>query len=324
MLFNRRMHEMKFVTTCGLILAIRLGEDEVMSRIDLNFGSLEERDRQYNARQSVPDFDACIERYRQSAQAVRATSNVLLDIQYGQGAAERLDIYLPDNPTAPVPVLVFIHGGYWRAQRKEEACIMAPTFNAAGIAVCCIEYTLMPEAHMSEIIRETRSAISWLYQHGASLGLDPERIHVSGSSAGGQLVGVLLEDTWQARYNVPQDTIKGALALSGLFDLQPLCGTIVNEWMQLTPDQAAKYSPLMHIPDQAPPILLAVGGLETDGFKRQTEAYLRALTAKGLRVEVIAAPQCNHFDLLCELESPASEMSQRLLNQITQAGFPHP
>ncbi|MEJ2896535.1 alpha/beta hydrolase [Bordetella avium] len=284
--------------------------------IDLFFASLAEREVEYNARASVPDFDACVRRYAQSAAAIRASRPGIIDLRYGMGADERLDLFPPAAAATPAPLFVFIHGGYWRAQRKEDAPIMAGVLNAAGAAVATLEYTLMPEATMGEVVREMRSGLAWLYRNAAAYGLDPERIYIGGSSVGGQLVGMLLAPDWPARYGVPDNIIKGALALSGLFDLRPLCDISVNQWLRLTPEQAARHSPMFNLPQQSCPLLLSVGGLETRGFKNQTAAFEAAWRERGLSCEHIAAPHCNHFDLLCELELPASPMTQALLNMM--------
>ena len=138
---------------------------------------------------------------------------------------------------------------------------MAEAFNAAGAAVATLEYAAA-RSHAARVVREVRSAVAWLYRNAAAYGVDPARIYVSGSSAGGHLAGMLAAPDWQARYGVPDDVIKGTLALSGLFDLRPLCDISVNDWLRLTPEQARLQSPIFHLPAQAGPMLLAVGGLE--------------------------------------------------------------
>ncbi|QYJ22059.1 alpha/beta hydrolase [Achromobacter sp. ES-001] len=281
--------------------------------IDLFFPTIAEREVQYNARESVADFDACVRRYAESSARVRSRRPAVLDLRYGMGQDERLDLFLPAAARAPAPVFVFIHGGYWRAQRKEDAPVMAEAFNAAGAAVATLEYTLVPEATLGEVVREVRSAVAWLYQNAAAYGVDPERIYVGGSSAGGHLAGMLVAPGWPARYGVPDDIIKGTLALSGLFDLRPLCDILPNTWLRLTPEQAAHQSPIFNLPEQAGPMLLAVGGLETQGFKNQTAAFEAAWNAAGLASTRIATPHCNHFDLVNELEDADSPLTRATL-----------
>lgn len=281
--------------------------------IDLFFPTIAEREVQYNARESVPDFDACVRRYAESSARVRTRRPGVLDLRYGMGHDERLDLFLPAASHAPAPLFVFIHGGYWRAQRKEDAPVMAEAFNAAGAAVATLEYTLVPEATLGEVVREVRSAVAWLYRNVAAYGVDPNRLYVGGSSAGGHLAGMLAAPGWPARYGVPDDVIKGTLALSGLFDLRPLCDILPNTWLQLTPEQAAHQSPIFHLPERAGPMLLAVGGLETQGFKNQTRAFEAAWNGAGLASTRIPTPHCNHFDLVNELEDPASELTRAAL-----------
>ena len=216
---------------------------EVMS-IDLTFEDLSARAVQYNARASVEDFDACMAEYAALAQRARAQTPGIYDLRYGMSAAERLDLF--PACTQPAPLLIFIHGGYWHSQRKEEACSMAAAFARRGVAVATLEYTLAPEATLAEIVHEVRSAVAWLYHHGAPFGIDPARIFVSGSSAGGHLCGMLIADGWQSRYRLPPDAIKGALALSGLYDLRPLCDVYINDWLHLTLEQAQTLSPLFY------------------------------------------------------------------------------
>lgn len=283
---------------------------------DLLFSDLAERAVQYNARASVPDFDACVREYAELAAVACSRCAAVPDLYYGMGAAERLDIFLPRADCRPAPVFVFIHGGYWRSQTKEDAPIMAPVFNAAGVAVVPVEYTLLPEGTLGETVREVRSAIAWIYHHAEQYGLDRNRIYVGGSSAGGHLAGMLAAAGWQDRYRVPDDVIKGVVALSGLYDIRPLCDINVNEWLRLYPDQAERLSPLFHLPRPGLPMIVSVGGLETQGFKNQTAAYEAACREAGLDVRRVDAPHCNHFNLLCELAKADSPLTQATLKMI--------
>ncbi len=284
--------------------------------MDLNFDDLEQRAIQYNARQSVSDFDGCMAQYAALAEQAKSATPGIYDLHYGMGKAERLDLF----PAAkqPAPLFVFIHGGYWHSQRKEEACSMAYSFTQHNVAVATLEYTLQPEATLAEIVREVRSAIAWLYHYSAQYGVDPERIFVGGSSAGGHLSGMLIADDWQASYRVPPNVIKGALALSGLFDIRPLCDIYINDWMRQTPEQAKLLSPLFLLPEKshAPQILLSVGAKETLGFKHQTQAYYAACQQKGLDAQLIADRENNHFTLVNALADPESQMFKRVMAMI--------
>lgn len=289
---------------------------EKRMNIDLTFEHLSARAVQYNARASVEDFDACMVEYAALAQRAKAQTPGIYDLRYGMSAAERLDLF--PASAQPAPLLIFIHGGYWHSQRKEEACSMAAAFARRGVAVATLEYTLAPEATLAEIVHEVRSAVAWLYHHGAPFGIDPARIFVSGSSAGGHLCGMLIADGWQQRYRLPPDAIKGALALSGLYDLRPLCDIYINDWLHLTPEQAQTLSPLFLLPakDHAPQILLDVGQRETQGFKNQTQAYYDACLAHGLDVQLLADRHCNHFTLVNELADAESAMFRQVMAMI--------
>jgi len=283
---------------------------------DLTFSNLTERAVQYNARASVADFDAEMRLYAALAAESKAACPAVLDLQYGMGQAERLDIFPAAAARQPAPLFVYIHGGYWRSQRKEEACSMAHALTQAGVAVAVLEYTLLPEATLAEVVREVRSAVAWLYRHAGAYGIDRDHIHVGGSSAGGHLAAMLLGDAWQSRFNVPQDVIKGILGLSGLYDIRPLCDIGVNEWLRLHDEQAALLSPALDLPLQGPPVVLCAGGLETTGFKHQTLYFHALLEEHGLPVRLVENTHNNHFNLVNELANPQSALFQATMDMI--------
>ena len=284
--------------------------------IELNFSSREQRDTQYNARASVSDFDGCVRDYARRAAQAKKDCVGIYDLRYGEGRAERLDLFPVALNKQAAPLFVFIHGGYWHSQAKEDAPIMAQAFTDAGIALCTLEYTLLPEATLAETVREVRSAMAWLHRNVAQYGIDPDRIYAGGSSAGAHLAGMVAAPGWQEKYNVPDDVIKGVLGLSGLYDIRPLCDTYINDWLRLQPEQAERLSPMFQLPEAGLPVVLAVGGLETDGFKNQTLAYEAACRHKGVAVQRIETAHCNHFNLLCELCEPDSPLTQATFEMI--------
>lgn len=285
--------------------------------IEVFFESREARDREYNARATVPDFTVFTREYTRLTRQARAQVPGYFDQVYDPASGQQLDLFLGAPGSAPKPVFVFIHGGYWRALSRHEGGPMAEAFAAAGVAVAAVDYALAPAASLPEIVRQCRAAVAWLYHHAAELGLDPRRIHIGGSSAGGQLVGMLLAPGWQAPLGLPEDVIAGATALSGLFDLRPLVDSHINDWMQLDEAEAVRQSPLLHLPDRPVPLLLAVGEQETHGFHHQTAAYAQAWQATlVVPPQVMTVPQRNHFDIVLDLAEPESALTRAVLAHI--------
>ena len=275
----------------------------------LLFSSLAEREIQYNARDSVADFDACVAQYASLSRQADASRAAIRNLRYGLAAAERLDIFPTTPAVQPAPVFIFVHGGYWRGQTKEDASMLALHLPQAGIAVCNIEYTLLPGSTLPEIVRQVRSAVAWLYRNAAQYGLDTNRFVVGGSSAGGHLAAMLAADGWTQEYGLPADCIKGVLSLSGLYDLRPLCQLQANAWLHLHEDQAWRVSPVCHLPRPGLPMVLTVGGLETDGFKAQTSVYEAMCRQHGVQVWRHDMAECNHFNLLVELTKADSPLT---------------
>ena len=269
-------------------------------------------DADYTARNCVaPDvFTAIIGDYLSRSAPARAMAGARLDLVYDETSGEKLDLY-GTRAGELRPLVLFIHGGYWRALSKEHSAFMAPMLADLGIASAAPDYTLAPAASLTEITRQMRAALAHLWHNADSLGIDRNRIVVTGSSAGGHLAGTLMMAGWQDSFGLPAQVLKGALPLSGLFELAPVAGSHVQDWMQLTPDEVQALSPLRQI-DGAPRSVIAVAEHETSGFHRQTRAYANALQAP----EIIASGR-NHFDIVFDLCDPTTEVGQALLRLVT-------
>ena len=258
-------------------------------------------DREYNARATVPDFPAEMLRYQQASAAARASLAMEADLLFDAASGSRLD-WFPGQPGGPV--FLWVHGGYWRALSRADNHCVAPGLVAAGAHVAVMDYTLAPAADLDEIVRQVRACCTWVARGAAERGADPARLFVGGSSAGGHLAGMLIADGW------PAPPIQGAVALSGLFDLEPVRLSYVNEWMHLDDAAAARLSPARHIPKRAPAakLLACYGGSETAEFKRQTEDYAGQWAARGFDANVVARPERNHFDLVVALGNPGDPL----------------
>ncbi|WP_374437876.1 alpha/beta hydrolase [Pseudomonas panipatensis] len=268
-------------------------------------------DSQYNARASVQDYEQYPRLYRALSDQAHARLTCYKDLPYGPGEHERLDFFPAARPDAPV--LLFIHGGYWRALSKADSAFMAPALTAAGAAVAVLDYDLAPAVSLDHIVDQTRRALAWLYRNAAAHGGDPQRLYVSGSSAGGHLCGMLLAAGWHAAYQLPTDVVRGALPVSGLYDLLPLLPTHINTWMNLDEAAARRNSPLFHLPERAGELLVSYGGLESQEFARQSEAFLSAWNSRGLRGRSLPVPGRNHYDVVLQLGEPGMALHQAVL-----------
>ena len=272
-------------------------------------------DREYNARDTVPELDPFIGEYARLSAEARENLDCHLDISFGLGVEETLDIFPAGQKSS---VFVFIHGGYWRMLSKKESSFMASNFVSQGVATAAVNYTLRPHATLDEIVAEVRRCIAWLYQNGSDYGVDPNRIYVGGSSAGGHLTGVVVADGWQEEFGVPEDVVKGGVMLSGLMDMEPVQLCFVNDWLNADKAMAARNSPQNFIPENGCPLVISYGGLETNEFKRQSEDFATAWRAKGGSADCFETSHCHHFDIPLELCQPESVLAAKVFDMIRQ------
>ena len=275
-----------------------------------NFSTQEELDAQYDPERTVPNAGFYADLYERESDLLRSESAHSLRVRFGPTLVEHVDVY-PAGDGAPV--LVYVHGGYWRARTSREFGFVARGPGSLGVATVVTNYALCPAVTIDEIVRQTRAAVAWIHGNAPSFGGDPANVHVAGHSAGGHLVAMLLATDWEGDYGLPSDVIKSATAISGLFDLAPFPYTFLQPKLQLTWDQVQRNSPILHVPDAAPPLLLAYGENETDEFERQSEAFLEAWTAKGLSGGRLVIPGKNHYDVIDGFLDPGSILSSGAL-----------
>ncbi len=272
-----------------------------------DFATVEDVDREYNLTLAVPEAGAITEGWATRSAEAREALDGALGVRFGPTRAEYLDIFAPAG-SGPSPVHVFIHGGYWRRFAARDFSFIAPPLVAAGAVVVVVNYELCPTVSISEIVRQCRAALAWVHRRIGDYGGDPARISVSGHSAGGHLTGMLLATDWPGVYGRPANLVKGALPISGVFDLAPIPYTFVQPWVQLGWDEVRDLSPLNHLPAVCPPIAIAVGAGETSEFIRQSQAYQTALADAGHPAAYLEIRARHHFDILDELENPDSAL----------------
>jgi arylformamidase len=282
-----------------------------------NFASQEEIDREYNVEALVSDFGAVADFFVNQSRAARRDLDCALDVRFGPTRAEHLDIFPAAKPGAPV--LVFIHGGYWRMLSAKEFSLVARGPVARGCTVVVTNYALCPDVSIAEITRQSRAAIAWVYGNIARFNGDATRIVAAGHSAGGQQVGRLLQTDWSGDYGLPDDIIKAGLPISGLFDLRPFPYSWLAPKLRLDHHTVMTESPLFDIPAAAPPVVVTVGGDESAEFIRQSQAYLDAMRAAGHPAAWFDQPGRNHFTAIEGFLHADSPLTDRTMDLIAEA-----
>ena len=260
-------------------------------------------DSMYNNRALVPDYASYFERWVQASKKARADQQCVLDLAYGESPGEKLDVFPAHHPDAPV--LVFIHGGYWRSLDKSDHSFIAPAFTTQGACVVIANYDLCPAVTIPDITLQMVRALAWVCRNIAQYGGDAKRITVVGHSAGGHLAAMLLACDWpRFSADLPQHVVRKALSISGIFDLRPLCRTpFLKESLRLTAADALRASPAL-LQRPASGVLHAVaGGDESAEFLRQSPLIQKAWGKKTVPV-VKALPGLNHFSVLDALVEP--------------------
>lgn len=231
--------------------------------------SPQQLDREYNARAAITYHPQIFARWRESSRLAREDLHCEPNYHYGPSAAESLDLFPAATPGAPL--LVFIHGGYWRSLDKEDFSFLAPAFVRAGVAVAMPNYGLAPATSIADMVRQMLRAMAWLYRHLPERGIDANRIVVAGHSAGAHLAAMMLAADWPLLAgDLPRQLVRGAVCISGIYDLQPLVrAPFLSEDLQLDDPTARLVSPVDYLPNADTPLVTAVGGDESSEFQRQ-------------------------------------------------------
>jgi arylformamidase len=269
-------------------------------------------ERGYNNRAAVPDHPQWLARFPELSASARAALGPKLDLRYGPGPKETLDLFMPAGGARGT--FVFLHGGYWRALDKSDFSFVAGPFVAQGYAVAVANYDLCPEVSIATIVDECRRAVAWIVREGAAHGANSERIVVGGHSAGGHLAAMLLATDWVAQV-LGRDPIAGAVSVSGVHDLTPMVQFSFNADFKLDAAEAARLSPVHLSPRSRAPLVLAVGADETSEFIRQTRILWDAWPANrpvGAHTPLIV-PARHHFSVVVDYADADSELTQATL-----------
>jgi arylformamidase len=277
-------------------------------------------DTQYNNRARIPEHAAIFERWGRASLLAREIAACRIDVAYGGGPNETLDVF--PGAAANAPVLVFIHGGWWRSLDKRDHSFIAPAFTRAGALVIVPNYALCPTVTIETITLQLVRALAWVRRHAALYGGDARRIVVAGHSAGGHLAAMLLSCRWNdVAPDLPARLVRSALSISGLFDLEPLRRTpFLQADLRLTPASVRRLSPV-RFPAPAGTLYAIVGADESEEFLRQNRLIRRAWGSRAVPVcEAIA--NTHHLNVVEALADPRSGLHHLALRLLGLAEAP--
>jgi arylformamidase len=284
-----------------------------MSELIYNGYTKDELEIHFDPQKATPDHSLWTEKRNQASLRIRKTLRSFLDVPYGNSPRQKLDIFPADK--AGAPVLIYFHGGYWRGGSKEQNCHFAELFVKAGATVVVVEYDLCPKVTVTEIVSQARAAIAWAYKNISRYGGDPSKLYISGLSAGGHLVALALAHDWE-KEKLPRDLVKGATAITGVYELDAVLHIDVNEEIRLTPESARENSPFLHPPLPCAPLIVAVGGAEPRGWKEQSEKFFTLCKERGVPCEYIEVPGANHYSLSAHLVDHESPLARAMFRQM--------
>ncbi|MFC0772023.1 alpha/beta hydrolase [Terrimonas alba] len=271
----------------------------------------QELDLQYNNRFHVPDFEDYLQRWEKLSSDVLEKYKVIQNIPYGDKPRECLDIFSSPKPFSKT--LVFIHGGYWQRFDKTLFHFIAGAFAGYGITTVLINYPLAPDVTIDQIVTSCSEAIGWINKNIASFNGDADQIYIAGHSAGAHLAAMLM--TVEEKQN-HKTSIKGVCALSGLFNLTPVQLSNINEVLKMDKETATRNSPVFKEPVEQCPLLIAVGGEETNEFLDQSMELDNKWKNKNSSTQLMVLPGLNHFSILdsfCDANSLSHQSMCKLM-----------
>jgi len=274
--------------------------------------TLQDLEREYSPSSCIADIGVYLRSYSERSETARRLSPHLQSLDYGPDPVEKLDWF----PAGDVPgrgLHAYIHGGYWQELGKNESSFPAIGLNRAGFDFAALSYGLAPAATLDQMVDRCRRAIVWMHRHAARLGIR-NGIYLSGCSAGAHLAAMVLLTDWREQFGLEHSPIAGALLLSGIYDLEPIPLTYINQPLGLDARGAARNSPLRVASAAAhlPPVLVAVGDNETGEFKRQSRAFAAHLEQLGASVHHMVVANRNHFDLIFDFGRHDTFLGRRL------------
>ena len=273
-------------------------------------------DSQYGKYSDPSAAKVAISSWAERSKDARFELDSQCDVRYGSSDSETLDIF-KSNRAKLSPINIFFHGGYWKSLHKNEFSYVAYGLHQDGGITVVVNYALVTEVSLDILVEQCRTAVSWIWINAESFGGDRENLFVSGHSAGGHLVAMMMATDWPTFHpEMPAQPIRGGFGISGLYDLQPIRLSFLNEDLKLNAESAKRNSPSALERKCLAPLVLAVGQKEGEEFHRQTNCLADAWKHIGNKPELLVMPDQDHFSIATQLGDSKSNLSRKMHEQM--------
>ena len=290
-------------------------QDAALAKVFLDY-TQEELNWQYDHSKRFADPNVFQNERSEASRLAREKIKGHLNVPYGDHADEVVDIF-PVEGDGKSPVIVFYHGGAWTRGSKNGYSFGAAAFAPRGVAWVATEFTKVPDGTLSNQARQNRDATAWVYNNADTYGIDRDRIYIAGHSSGGHMTGMVLVTDWEKLYGLPKNLVKGATAISGMYDLEAVYLSYRNNYLHLSEEDWRENSSIFDIqPNCGIPLLIGCSEHDTAEFHRQPEEFLKAWTAAGNEGEFIELMDRHHFTGSMCYGDPDHELFQKMCKMI--------
>lgn len=273
-------------------------------------------DLQYNNQAHVADPKRYLDWYVTESEKARTRVKHQRNVAYGALPDEKLDIFFPEEaaPAGGYPIVVFVHGGAWRNLERASSSFAAPTFTARGALYVALGFSRMPGAgSLDEMVAQVRTALAWVYEHAEEYGGNPSRVYLLAHSSGAHLAGMAIATDWPRLFAMPEQIVRSAVLVSGIYDLEPVRLSSRNETLKLDRASEIRNSPSRNLPRKGPPLLVAFGEKDTAEFRRQAQDFASLYERGSGTVELVELAGLNHYETIETLIVSSSVLSRAAL-----------
>lgn len=269
-------------------------------------------EQHFNPRVACADAQAHLDRF--TARSAEARKHVPgdYDVRYGTRPKETLDVHAPHGAGGSAPLVLFVHGGYWRALDKADHIFVVPPLLASGAVVANVNYDLCPAVSLDVIVEEIAAAVHFCHTRAREWGADPDALYLVGHSAGAHLAAAMLQRD-AASHGLPEGCIRGVAAITGIYEPSVILGVSVNQEARIDATTAARHDCLSRPFTLTPRMLVAVGGAEPEGWQAQSRDFAAACERSGLSTRLMVAPGANHFTVLEQALESGKPLNRALL-----------